>query len=282
MRLKTHARLCLIAALASAAAGALAPGQNARAQVSSRRQVNEAGVSFVYSADDFGKATLAEQPRKTADEAGTDIPVDVFPASRCFILEGTGAGGGAAAANLWDAENFVCFFPLRDASVGNFAASYPHLSATAAGLRRLLRKRGAWAARRRDRFGYWRGVPEMPFANAGISLLARARYLDFRAASGILFLAQHSQEMPASPANNRDLGYHFQGITKDNRYYVAARFALDHPSLPRNTDAVDFDKLDKRLGHLRRDERRLNAWDEASFRPSLKSLQALLSSISIR
>lgn len=278
MSLNTTARLCLLAAF-TAAVCAVSTGQSTRGADPSRREVNEAGVSFAYSADDFAKVTLAEQPRKTAAEAGTDIPVDVFPASRCFILEGAGAGGGAAA-NLWGADNFICLFPLRDASVENFGAAYPHLSAAAARVSRLFRQHGVWAGRL-DRFGYWQGVPQMPFANAGISLLARTGYLDFRAASGILFMAQHSQEMPASPANNRDLGYHFQGVTKDGRHYVAARFAVDHPALPKDTGSVDYDKLDKRLGHLRRDEKKLNGLAEASFRPSLKSLKALLSSIEI-
>jgi hypothetical protein len=122
----------------------------------------------------------------------------------------------------------------------------------------------------------------MPFANAGISLLARTAYLDFRAASGILFLAQYSQEMPASPANNADLSYYFQGITKDGRHYVAAQFGVDHPSLMKDARSLDYTKLDGRLSYLRRDELKLNRLAEDSFRPSLKSLKALLSSIEIK
>ena len=126
MSVPTHARLCLLAAIIAAVC-TVAPGQSARGRDSSRREVNEAGVSFAYSADDFGKATLAEQPRLTAAEAGTDIPVAVFPASRCFILESARAANNSGV-NLWDAENFICFFPLRDASVANFAEAYPHLN----------------------------------------------------------------------------------------------------------------------------------------------------------
>lgn len=282
MRARLIGSSVIVAALAASVCAVAAQAQGARrgGGESSRRVVNEAGVSFVYSAGDFRRAVLREQKRLTAQEAGTDIPVEVFPASRCFVFESARAAA-EIGPNLWDADNFVCFFPLGDPSVADFRAAYPQLSESAARLRRLLRSRPARLGRR-NRWGFWDGLPEMPLRNASVSLLARAGYLDFRAASGILFLAQHSQEMPATPAANDRLAAHFQGITRDGRFYVAAQFDVDHPSLPADDGAVNYGRLDKRLSYLRRDEARLNRAAEDSFGPSLKSLKALLSSIEVK
>ena len=282
MRLKMHARLCLLAALAATVC-TVTPGQNARGQDSSRREVNEAGVSFVYRARDFGKMTVERGERRTAEEAGTDIPVDVLPAYTCFLLQDKRPLPALAAGPRYfhEAKSFVCLFPLADSSVGDFGRAYPQLSEAAGELRRLLRARPAMPAKR-DEYGYWRGLPDMPLNNASESLLARFQYLDFPHLSGILFLTQYSQEAEPNPANNEELTYNFQGLTRDGRYYVAARFAVTHPSLPKGIDFVNRAGMDKRLLYLRRDERKLKRLAESSFRPSLRSLKALLSSIEIK
>ena len=92
---------------------------------------------------------------------------------------------------------------------------------------------------------------------------------------------QYTQEMRPNPINNEELTYNFQGLTRDGRYYVAARFAVTHPSLPKGIDFANVER-DKKLLYLRRDERKLSRLPESSFRPSLKSLKALLSSVEIK
>lgn len=75
--------------------------------------------------------------------------------------------------------------------------------------------------------------------------------------------------------------YIFQGLTRDGRHYVAARFAVTHPRLPRGIDFTEFDETDDTLLYLRRDERKLDRLREETFQPSLDSLRALLASLSI-
>ena len=60
-----------------------------------------------------------------------------------------------------------------------------------------------------------------------------------------------------------------------------ARLAITHPSLPKGIDFTNVPKReqDKKRTYLRKDEQLLNSFTEESFRPSLKSLKALIASI---
>jgi hypothetical protein len=72
----------------------------------------------------------------------------------------------------------------------------------------------------------------------------------------------------------------FQGLTKDGKYYVAARVAITHPSLPRGIDFTDDIERDlPNYSYLQKEEKELERFSEESFQPSLKSLKTLLSSI---
>jgi hypothetical protein len=57
--------------------------------------------------------------------------------------------------------------------------------------------------------------------------------------AGMLFLTQYSNEMQPNPVNDEELTLDFQGLTRDGRYYLAARLAITHPSLPRGIDFTD-------------------------------------------
>lgn len=248
----------------------------------SLRRVEDSGVSFTYRAADFGKLTVKTEPRLTAQEIGDGIPVGQGPAARCFYLEplrplpALEKGG----RYFFPSDSFVCVYPLADSSVADFAGAYPMLSQAAASLRRILRARPR-AFGRLDRWGKWDGIPDYPNGNASYSVRSKTRYLDSRSLSGILFLAQYSQDRHPSPANNEELTYIFQGLTRDGRHYVAARFAVTHPRLPRGIDFTEFDETDDTLLYLRRDERKLDRLREETFQPSLDSLRALLASLSI-
>jgi len=83
-----------------------------------------------------------------------------------------------------------------------------------------------------------------------------------------------------TPINNEELTCNFQGLTNDGKYYVAARFAITHPSLPKGIDFTKNTRQDPKLNYLKKEERRLNSLADSSFRPSLKSLKSLIASIS--
>lgn len=254
-----------------------AEGQGARAQAPGLREAENAGVSFLYSADDFDEVKVERGQKQTAQDVGDGVPFGVMPEHFCFNLKDKRPLPSLERGGryFYPADSFVCAIPLGDASVEDFGAAYPGLHKAASTLRRMLRARPRRVRNRDD-------VPDIPYNNASPSLISRFQYLDFRSGSGILFLTQYSQEMEPNPVNNEELTLNFQGVTKDGRYYIAARLAITHPSLPRGIDFTDQIKRDGRNLYLRRAERALEQLPEESFRPSLKRLKALLSSVSVR
>jgi hypothetical protein len=73
-----------------------------------------------------------------------------------------------------------------------------------------------------------------------------------------------------------------QGITDDGRYYVAARLAITHPSLPRGIDFTDNIVRDlSNYNYVKKKEKELDRFSEDSFWPSLKILKTLLSCIHV-
>jgi hypothetical protein len=109
----------------------------------------------------------------------------------------------------------------------------------------------------------------------------KVRYIDLPVFSGIAFLAQYTQEDHGDPVNNEELHFVFQGLTKDGRYYIDARFAITHPSLPKGVDDTNNIARDKDNQYLRKAEKDLDALPDESFKPSMVSLKQLLASISI-
>ena len=124
--------------------------------------------------------------------------------------------------------------------------------------------------------------------NAGQIFAAKAQVVPFQSGRGVRFLTQYAQ-YPA-PANNRELVYHFQGLTDDGKYYIVAVLPVtssilaedDKPDSPVPSEGVQlpaggmpdpayYDSV----------TRALEAMYEDSFNPSLFQLDALIQSITV-
>ena len=82
-------------------------------------------------------------------------------------------------------------------------------------------------------------LPAIPFLNAQAVYSANIQAVSFQNGGGVRFLTQYAQ-YPA-PANNHELFYHFQGVTRDGAYYIIAIFPVTAPGLPENSNfAADF------------------------------------------
>jgi hypothetical protein len=84
-----------------------------------------------------------------------------------------------------------------------------------------------------------------------------------------------------NPVNDEELTCNFQGLTKNGKYYVAARLAIAHPSFPKGIDFTSNIERDEEFLYLRKDENLLEGFAEESFEPSLKDLKIMISTISI-
>lgn len=251
------------------------PNANAQERTPELTDVRNAGVSFLYSADDFAEVKIEKKQKKTAPE-GDAIDEGFAPAHLCFTLKDKRPlpAFQQGPRYFFPARSFICAIPLKDASVKDFAKAYPSLHFAGAHLQKILRERP-------NKFEHRRDIPDIPANNASPSIVGKFQYLNFRSGSGILFITQYSNEMEPNPLNNEELTLNFQGLTKDRRYYVAARLAITHPSLPRGIDFTDHIERDLHWNYLRKEEKELEALPEESFQPSLKSLKGLLSSINV-
>lgn len=92
---------------------------------------------------------------------------------------------------------------------------------------------------------------------------------------------RNTQEDHGDPVNNEDLRFVFQGVTKDGRYYIDARFAIAHPSLPKGVADTNNIARDDGNQYLRKAEKDLEALPDESFKPSIADLNRLLASIAI-
>jgi hypothetical protein len=228
-------------------------------------RVELSGISLRFSPNDLGAPSVTQQPRLTAEENGTDIPIDVGPARRVVSF------GDKSAQSP---RSYISFIPLDDKSVVNYAKSYPQVYGTATELRRILQDRPT-------EFKPGSQLPDLSSIDEEQEMHCKVRYVDLPLFSGIAFLAQYTQEEHGDPVNNQELYFVFQGLTKDGRYYIDARFAITHPSLPKDVDGTNNIARDKDDQYLRKAERDLDALPDESFKPSIVSLKQLLESVSI-
>ena len=249
---------------------------DAQEQAHELREVDYAGVSFIYSTNDFGEVETKREEKLTPPDMASYVDEGFAPEHFCFRLKNNRPlpAFEQGSRYYFSARSFICAIPLEDSSVKDFGTSYPGLNTASEDLQTILRERP-------DEFEHRRDVPDIPANNAGPSILSRFQYLGFRSGSGILFLTQYSQEYKPNPVNNEELTLSFQGLTKDGRYYVAARLAITHPSLPKGIDFTDEIERDLQWGYLRKAEKELEGFSEGSFQPSLNSLKSMLSSIHV-
>ena len=267
-------RTVIIGAALSTISCSVPPDPHAKGQALELIEAKHAGVSFLYSASDFTGTEIKKERKQTAQEIGEGIDEGLAPEHVCFKLKDKRPLPALEQGPryFYPAHSFICAIPLHDSSVKDFGKAYPGLHSAAVDLKTILRDRPRKFEHRRD-------VPDIPRNNAAPSILSRFQYLDFRSGAGILFITQYSQEMEPNPLNNEELTLDFQGLTNDGQYYLAARLAITHPSLPRGIDFTDQIERDRQWRYLKEAEKEVEAFPEESFQPSLTHLKALLSSI---
>jgi hypothetical protein len=243
------------------------------AQRGNVREAKPNEVPFAYNPSDYGKVEIESVP-KSVFQPG-DMPTEA-PAHSCYHLEDKRPlpALDQGARYFYPAYSTVCIIPLTDTSVKDYAKAYPYIHEAAVKLRKLLAKRPAKFSANKD-------INDVPFNNASAAIQSKVQYLPFKTGTGILFLTQYSQDIAPSPVNNEELTCNFQGLTADGNFYVAARLAITHPSLPKGIDFTNVPERerDKKQTYLKKDERLLNSFTDESFRPSLTSLKAMIASI---
>ena len=130
----------------------------------------------------------------------------------------------------------------------------------------------------RDRPAVADELPFLPLWNAAPLFYARLGYLDFKNGSGLRYLTQFAQDV--SPIYNQALIYTYQGLTRDQNWYVAAVLPISHPSLPDTPDEAGWEITDPPTYYAQIAEQ-LSLEADDSFTPGLSLLDALIASIRV-
>jgi len=132
-------------------------------------------------------------------------------------------------------------------------------------------------------------LPFVPFFNAGQVFAAQIQTIQFQNGSGVRFLTEYAQSF--ATINNRELFYHFQGLTDDGKYYIIAILPVTAPMLasdekpdaPVPPDGVPFPGYDDPnadfIGYYDAITEKLNAQTPENFQPSLSVLDDLMRSL---
>lgn len=129
-------------------------------------------------------------------------------------------------------------------------------------------------------------LPVVPFFNAGPVFAANMKIVPFQNGSGVRALTQYAQY--SAPVNNRELFYHFQGLTSDGRYYLIAILPITAPVLPEDEkpeaavppDGVPFPAdIGPNEVYYISVTQKLNSLAPDAYLPSLDALDALITSI---
>ena len=191
----------------------------------------------------------------TAQQNGTDIPIDVGPARDQIVFPDNGRDG----------PDTITFLPLRDATVPNFAKAYPQPASYSAALRRALAAPAARMAAQLER-------SDLACIDNGHAFHAHVKPLKFPWGEGVAFLTQYSQEGGQSnPPNNQELVWVFLGLTRGGTHYIRAEFAVRHPGLPATMAAAGRHSADalQNFKHL----------PASGFSPNLDALESVLGSV---
>lgn len=218
------------------------------------------GVSFVIPS---GIAGSANTEKMTAVESNSGAPWDVAPTHMRFTL---------TEYQLQDKfhEPRVFVYPAED-----YARSNPNAAEQIDRLKKIL----AGAPPLHET------LPTVPFFNAASQISASIKIVPFQNGSGIRSLTQYAQY--AAPINNREIFYHFQGLTSDGNYYIVAILPINAPILPEDEkpeaavpeDGVPIptDMGPNNVYYFSVIEK-LNSLSPDAFTPSLDALDALIQS----
>jgi hypothetical protein len=77
-------------------------------------------------------------------------------------------------------------------------------------------------------------LPTVPFFNAQQLFASNVQLISFQNGQGVRFLTEYAQY--AASANNHDLFYHFEGLTRDGKYYIIAILPITAPMLAETSD----------------------------------------------
>jgi hypothetical protein len=148
-------------------------------------------------------------------------------------------------------------------------APYETIQPQIKSLRKLLSERRATVAED--------SLPDYPPLNASHCFQEKPFYMDATWGSALCYVTQFTQD-GGSPANNEELTYIVQGLSKDGQFYVSADFSITHPKLAYE----DRHTPEHKKGDYAADRSLLSKQPEKSFTPALDKIRTWLYTLELK
>ncbi len=208
---------------------------------------------------------------KPATKADLPTPFpDDFPPSATVMLEDVRKFPSGQGRYYFPSRNVVRVYRISGAET----APYRTIQSYIKSLRKMLSDRpSAIAADQQE------SLPDYPPRNAGHCFEIRLSYIDGAWGSAVCYLTQFTQDAEDTPANNEELTYIVQGLSKDGQFYVAGDFSITHPKLPNGVNGTpkrgrDYSAAD--------DRDLLSRESDRSFTPALDKIRTWLAALEIK
>jgi hypothetical protein len=161
-------------------------------------------------------------------------------------------------------RNIIRIYPLATINKSDF----PWLVENMEMLNKLLIEKPKKTIQNDSKF-----LPDYPFRNAAHAFELNIQYIETESFTGIIYLTLFTQD-GSNHANNDELIYLFQGITRDHQYYISADLRVSHPKLnswkwPDTSHSYDADI------------QLLSGLSEKSYVPSMAALRKWIATIEI-
>jgi hypothetical protein len=181
------------------------------------------------------------------------------------------------AVYMMPAKNVVRVYDISAVSTAPYKTIQPHI----AQLRDLLKKRPRTVpitGKNGEQYAIYEQLPDYPPRNAEHLVQVHLHFLDSSWGSGLFYVTQFAQGAGEWP-DNEQLVYMFQGLSKDQRFYIAADFRVTHPSLDgfgvRKEAEADADTITEKLSATLAKDR------DESFSPPLNQIREWVSTFKI-
>jgi hypothetical protein len=200
-------------------------------------------------------------------ELNSPFPDD-FPPSLTIDLEDTRGYKTPKGAYAFLSHNTFRVYQISEIQ----KAPYKTIQGQLKALQKILKDRPAAVPNDPNTIN---NLPDYPSRNAAHAFELHLYYIDAAWGSGICYMTLFTQD-GSNHANNDELEYLFQGLSKDGSFYVSADFHITHPRL-NHWRAPESEK-----GDYSADIKLLSALKESSFIPKLPELYKWLMSIKLK
>lgn len=243
-------------------------------EIVSGKKVEFQGVSFLYNPQIFGEVK-AEEVAGHFLENETDKPDFVAPRHRLFTFD-LSTGYSPMQIAVYPINDFPRMYAANKSSVKAMEEEIENF-------KKVLINKNFLDGNNQ--------IPFLPFRDAGQDFQVKVKHRSFHNGSGILFLTFWSTELEFP--SNRQLQYIFEGLTKDEKYYIVAEMPVRVDFLPdESSDEYEGYKLPwgkledknemRRFAAVKRKiADRLEKLPEDEFQPNLNELEKIISTLKI-